>query len=296
MKISIPFRDGPLSKIPYLVDALDLIVAAISATFGVEHHDDGTHADVTCDSLSVADAASVTDGNVTGNLIPTTATATLGALDDNAASGVGVLTRWDKLYINGIYFGQGVVTLTGHKIPLWTLTESGVHMLWSAGQANSQSIGIRVTGTTIATFGGSATIGTSVALQACTIPILATSTFGVSGRAELPGVTKTTRDSIEISTPTVTASVANNGVMSLGVDTAVGLLVVIAVEDNAPALFAIAGTGHATVEMSDPFGLFSAASGTAASNNIYWSAGNARYELENKRGSARTYRLFQVGV
>lgn len=49
------------------------------------------------------------------------------------------------------------------------------------------------------------------------------------------------------------------------------------------------GSAQAVYEVFDPQGEFSNTAGTASSINIYWSAGNARYELENKRGGARDF-------
>jgi len=58
------------------------------------------------------------------------------------------------------------------------------------------------------------------------------------------------------------------------------------------AIFAIAGAGNATQELLDTSAKFSTTAGTATSTNIYWSAGNGRYEIENKSGSSETYRIF----
>jgi hypothetical protein len=46
--------------------------------------------------------------------------------------------------------------------------------------------------------------------------------------------------------------------------------------------------------MSDPSAKYSITAGTATSANIYWSVGNARYELENKLGSAKTFRVWEL--
>lgn len=57
------------------------------------------------------------------------------------------------------------------------------------------------------------------------------------------------------------------------------------------AIYRLGGALTQTTEIADPTGVFTNASGTASSNNIYWSAGNSRYELENRRGSSRTYTI-----
>ena len=61
---------------------------------------------------------------------------------------------------------------------------------------------------------------------------------------------------------------------------------------GAGAMFAINGTAHTTTEISDPSGIYSITSGTASSINVYWSAANSRYEVENKRGSTINIRVW----
>lgn len=56
MQISFKFREV-LGRTPYLVDELENIAACISGSFRVEHNPDGTHADIT--------ANSITTGNIT---------------------------------------------------------------------------------------------------------------------------------------------------------------------------------------------------------------------------------------
>ena len=58
---------------------------------------------------------------------------------------------------------------------------------------------------------------------------------------------------------------------------------------GAQALYALTGSANATIESLDPNGVYSAASGTGSSTNIYWSGANSRYEIENRRGSSVTY-------
>lgn len=67
------------------------------------------------------------------------------------------------------------------------------------------------------------------------------------------------------------------------------------IEDNEDAFFAIytaqAG-GAATQEIADPSGKFTTVAGSASSANIYWSAGNSRYEIQNNLGATRTFSIF----
>lgn len=90
-------------------------------------------------------------------------------------------------------------------------------------------------------------------------------------------------------------SVANDGVMSLGTSQQRGFVFIVT-SDDASAIYQLMGATANTIEVADPSGLFSASSGTASSYNVYWSAGNSRYELENKRGGARNIKVFRVGT
>lgn len=83
---------------------------------------------------------------------------------------------------------------------------------------------------------------------------------------------------------------------SLGGNNTRGFLFVEVIEDDLGAIFRLDGDGNLAREISDPGGIFTAAAGTANSLNIYWSAGNSRYELENRRGGSRTIRLTRIGV
>lgn len=59
-----------------------------------------------------------------------------------------------------------------------------------------------------------------------------------------------------------------------------------------PAIYTLNGASHTTTELNDPFGTYTVTAGTASSTNIYWSAGNSRYEIENKRGATVTTRIW----
>lgn len=58
------------------------------------------------------------------------------------------------------------------------------------------------------------------------------------------------------------------------------------------SIFILNGGGNNTVEVSDPGAVYSITAGTASSTNVYWSAGNTRYEIENKTGATRTYDIW----
>lgn len=88
-------------------------------------------------------------------------------------------------------------------------------------------------------------------------------------------------------------SVANNGVISLGA-TMNGFLVVQTI--NYSGMLAPRGAVHSVTIVSDPTGSFSIAAGTGGLVNVYWSAGNSRYELENKTGVTISATLLVLGV
>ena len=55
------------------------------------------------------------------------------------------------------------------------------------------------------------------------------------------------------------------------------------------AIFFTRGSSQATQEVVDPSGEYSITSGNANTTNIYWSAGNSRYEIENNTATINNY-------
>lgn len=74
-----------------------------------------------------------------------------------------------------------------------------------------------------------------------------------------------------------------------------GIIFVECTNDLALAIYTVTAAGQTTQEMADPSNVFSPTAGTGNSNNIYWSVGNARYEIQNTRAGPRTYRIFHFG-
>lgn len=92
------------------------------------------------------------------------------------------------------------------------------------------------------------------------------------------------------------STIANNAAAALLSATDRGVLIVTD-STQATAIFIIAGTFHDVKEVSDPYTVYSAAAGTASSTNVYWSAANSRYEIENKRGGGSvTYNITLIGA
>lgn len=90
-------------------------------------------------------------------------------------------------------------------------------------------------------------------------------------------------------------AVANGGVASIGTIETSGMMTIIDSE-GLSAIFNLRGTYTATSEVSDPVGVYSATSGTASSTNVYWSAANNRYEIQNLRGFDRRYKIVLEGT
>jgi hypothetical protein len=89
-----------------------------------------------------------------------------------------------------------------------------------------------------------------------------------------------------------TASVLNNGTLTLTGLNQSGLLVINNNVDQI-ALYLCSATGSPfTTEISDPSGVYSTASGTASNTNVYFSGGVLT--LENKTGSTRIYRILYL--
>lgn len=61
------------------------------------------------------------------------------------------------------------------------------------------------------------------------------------------------------------------------------------------AIFYLRGANNAVDEVADPATVFSTTATTGSSTNVYWSGGNNRYEIENKRGASRSYRVTLMG-
>jgi hypothetical protein len=90
-------------------------------------------------------------------------------------------------------------------------------------------------------------------------------------------------------------TLADTAVASLGPINVAGMLTVLDSE-YLSAIFNLRGTNTAVSEVSDPSGVYSATAGTATSTNIYWSAGNNRYEIQNLRGTERRYKIVMNGT
>jgi polygalacturonase len=107
-----------------------------------------------------------------------------------------------------------------------------------------------------------------------------------------------------VTNPMTVTAAANSGyeltltdtsVASLGPNTTAGMLTIVDSEYFS-AIFNLRGTHAVVSEVSDPVGVYSASSGTASSTNVYWSAGNSSYEIQNLRGATRKYKIVLNGT
>jgi hypothetical protein len=94
-----------------------------------------------------------------------------------------------------------------------------------------------------------------------------------------------------------TLSIAVDGVAQVGnVTNQFAFIVVLDLTGGGGAMYFLRGAANATFEAFDAIGSFSVTAGTGTSTNIYWSAGNSRYEIQNKQAQTRSYRIFIMGA
>lgn len=97
------------------------------------------------------------------------------------------------------------------------------------------------------------------------------------------------------SIPSTPISIANNGVAIICTTAKVGMLFVwdTAAGFQAPAQFALLGTGAVVRKLQDSENVYSIAKDTAAKTNLYAEAGS--YKIQNKVGGANVYHLVFIG-
>ena len=91
-----------------------------------------------------------------------------------------------------------------------------------------------------------------------------------------------------------TYTMAVDAVLGIGSLVTTGLFVVTS-RNNSTALYSLNGTAGTTTEISDTSGLYSPTVGNVGTLNIYWSAGNSRFEIQNKIGSEQTIQFLRAG-
>lgn len=88
------------------------------------------------------------------------------------------------------------------------------------------------------------------------------------------------------------SALANNGLAQLAISAAAHALAFILNDNAQMSLYYLRGGVNNVTELLDPSTAYTPTAGGAGTTNIYWSIANSRYEIENKTGAARTYRVF----
>lgn len=133
---------------------------------------------------------------------------------------------------------------------------------------------------TTGAFSGAVTLSSTLAVtEVATFTARAGFAAGIRlGSGSTPAVLGSTATLADLATEPLT-SLSGGGTF--------GILFVNSSSDGLAAIFLVQG-GNAVVNLiSDPGSAFSNTAGTANRINVYWSAGNARYEVENRRGGSR---------
>jgi len=91
-------------------------------------------------------------------------------------------------------------------------------------------------------------------------------------------------------------TVNNNANAQLTVSAGGFSLIFIMADEGSCAIYECDGGINRTEELADGLNRYTVTVGTASSNNIYWSAANSRYEIENKTGATRTYYIMDFAA
>jgi hypothetical protein len=169
--MSFPSFDDLSSFTSDMGSQLQQFVSYLFGWLSKEHNDDGTHANLTATTITVANATSNTQGlvgNVVGNLVPSkNATYTLGQAQTVAHTGLYALA-WKELFLSNT-FHLGSVSSGGVNPVITALTEDTVTSLTrtttingAIGGTHSWSV-VSPTSATLVQFGGSCLVGGSLA-------------------------------------------------------------------------------------------------------------------------------------
>lgn len=90
-------------------------------------------------------------------------------------------------------------------------------------------------------------------------------------------------------------SLATGATTSLGISGAGGMIVITS-SGGGQAIFSLNGAYNSVYEVADPSGQYSVTAGNANTINIYWSAGNSRYELQNNRADTLVFKITYLGT
>lgn len=88
------------------------------------------------------------------------------------------------------------------------------------------------------------------------------------------------------------SNLADHGKTQIGLAADDWAFVFILCSNGQNAIYALNGGGHTVNEISDPSGTFTTTEDNDTTINIYWDAGNARYEINNEYGSSQSFYLW----
>lgn len=123
----------------------------------------------------------------------------------------------------------------------------------------------------------------------------------VGSKLDTPGANIGDNDRIEIdgnnglSLRSLNLADDQQDVLNPNKDNFIGIVWVIQADNARMASYSVRGGVNTTTELIDGAASFSTSQGTDGSCNIYWSTANGRYEIENKEGSMKRYRLLFFG-
>jgi hypothetical protein len=92
-----------------------------------------------------------------------------------------------------------------------------------------------------------------------------------------------------------TISLANAGTVALSTGNTMSGFLMVTSNEGVCGTFQVMGGNQSVTEISDPSAAYSHTAGTTGVSNIYWSTGSSCYQLQNNRGSSRTYKILLAG-
>lgn len=90
-------------------------------------------------------------------------------------------------------------------------------------------------------------------------------------------------------------SLATGATTGIGVSGAGGM-VIITTSVGLQGMFMLNGTNNTVFEISDPNTIYTTTAGNANTINVYWSAGNSRYEVQNNTASTVLFKFTYLGT
>ena len=120
--------------------------------------------------------------------------------------------------------------------------------------------------------------------------------YPVSTQANyLPAVSNTYNEIHNSAIAGAGVSLATGATTNLGI-TGAGGIIVITSSLGVQAIYSLNGTNNTVNEIADPSNYYTSTAGNANTINIYWSAGNSRYELQNNVAQTVVFKITYLGT